>query len=92
MESPYEYYDGKLGVKIKFLVHNKCNHIDSLMLISYEAINKRTLSKNCPEQQLRRASLNYCALIDYNTINPEWKKKLITAFGSPEKEYQNHLR
>ncbi len=86
MESPYEYYAGKLGVKIKFLICDRDKDPKSLCLISYKAINQRTRSKNCPETQLRRASLNYDALIEYNSIDRNWKDSLTMKFGSPKTE------
>ncbi|MGV9003990.1 hypothetical protein [Flavobacterium sp.] len=86
MSTPYEYYDGKLGVKINFLISDRNLSDKSLQLISYKAINQRTRSNNCPEKQLRRASLNYDALIEYNSIDREWKDSLTMAFGSPRTE------
>lgn len=84
--TPYEYYNGKLGIKISFLISDRHLSDKSLQVISYNAINKRMLSKNCPETQLRRASLNYDALIDYNSLCREWKDSLTIAFGSPKTE------
>lgn len=84
--TPYEYYDNKLGVKLSFLISDRNFNEKSLRYISYNAINKRILSKNCPERQLRRASLNYDALIEYNTLCREWKDSLTIAFGSPKTE------
>jgi hypothetical protein len=84
--TPYEYYDGKLGVKLSFLIFDRQASQHSLNLISYNALNKRVLSKNCSERQLRRASLNYDALIEYSTLCREWKDSLTIAFGSPKTE------
>ncbi|MBA4133382.1 MAG: hypothetical protein C0525_01530 [Flavobacterium sp.] len=56
------------------------------MLISYNALYKRMCSNNCPETQLRRASLNYDALIEYNSLSRDWKDSLTIAFGSPRQE------
>jgi hypothetical protein len=86
METPYEYYTGKLGIKIKFLICDFSSHEKSLNLIAYRTLKKRMDSNNCPETQLRRASLNYDALIDYNSISREWKDSLTIAFGSPKTE------
>lgn len=84
--TPYEYYNGRLGVKISFLISDRHFSDKSLKVISYNALNKRILSNNCCETQLRRASLNYDALIEYNSISREWKDSLTIAFGSPKTE------
>ncbi|WP_290872515.1 hypothetical protein [Flavobacterium sp.] len=84
--TPYEYYDNKLGVKIGWLICDRNHNPKSLMLISYNALYKRMCSNNCPETQLRRASLNYDALIEYNSLSRDWKDSLTIAFGSPRQE------
>lgn len=86
METPYENYNGKLGVKIKFLICDFSSDAKSLNLIAYRTLKKRMDSNNQPETQLRRASLNYDALIEYNSISREWKDSLTMAFGSPKTE------
>lgn len=86
METPYEYYDGKLGVKIKYLIFDCSNHSDSLAIISYRALKKRMDSKTCIEQQLRTASWAGDALILYSSISQEWKDNLTMKFGSPKTE------
>lgn len=86
MDTPYEYYNGKLGVKIKYLIFDFSVHDRSLRLIAYRTLKKRMDSSNCPETQLRRASLNYDALIEYNSLCREWKDSLTIAFGSPKTE------
>lgn len=86
MSTPYEYYDKKLGVKLGYLISDRHAVSESLCLISYNALNKRILSKNCTESQLRRASLNYDALILYSSISQEWKDNLTMKFGSPKTE------
>jgi hypothetical protein len=86
METPYEYYNGKLGVKVKFLICDMSTDQRSLKLIAYRTLKKRMDSNNCPETQLRRASLNYDALIEYNSLSRDWKDSLTIAFGSPRQE------
>ena len=85
METPYAYYNGKLGVKIKFLTTDR-NHADSLMLISYRALRSRITRNSSSERELRRASLNMDALVEYNSLCREWKDSLAVKFGEPEKE------
>jgi hypothetical protein len=85
-QTPYEYYEGKLGVKISYLIADRTLNEKSLRFMNYNALYKRMMSSNQPETQLRRASLNYDALIDYNSISREWKDSLTMAFGSPKTE------
>ncbi|MES2238896.1 MAG: hypothetical protein V4497_01425 [Bacteroidota bacterium] len=86
METPYEYYEKKLGFKIKYLIFDRDFHNDSLKLISYKAINGRMKSITCTEKQLRRASLGYDALIEFSTLCQEWKDRITTKFGKPQEE------
>lgn len=86
METPYEYHDKKLGVKIKYLVFDRCSHSDSLRLISYNALNKRLNSQKSIEKELRRASLGCDALILHSSLTQEWKDQLAVRFGKPNEE------
>ena len=86
MENPYEFYDNKLGVKIGFLIFDRNAHPDSLGVISYNAFNKRVISKTCTETQLRRASLNYDALVLHSSLSQDWKDSLTLKFGNPKTE------
>ncbi|WP_086984871.1 hypothetical protein [Elizabethkingia miricola] len=81
--TPYEYYKGKLGVKIKFLISDLNKDADSLCLITYRALKKRMDSDTSPEGQLRRASIGYDALIEYNSLCQEWCDMLVLKFGNP---------
>ncbi len=83
--TPYQYYNNQLGVKIKYLTTDRC-HIDSLRLLSSRALNKRMNSETRLEKRLRRSSLSADALIKYNSISREWKDLLTLKFGSPKKE------
>lgn len=86
MTSPYEYYNGKLGVKISFLITDRKLDPNSMRFISYNALFKRMSSKNFTENQLRRASLNYPALVEFHSLCRDWKDALILKFGSPDRE------
>lgn len=86
MENPFEYYQKKIGVKIKFLVCDRNAHPESLMLINHNALHKRMNSKTCIEKQLRRASLNNDALILFDSLSQEWRSLLTVKFGSPKEE------
>ncbi|MEB3380303.1 hypothetical protein [Flavobacterium psychrophilum] len=86
MELPYENYNDKLGIKIKFLISDRHKHFNSLCLISYNAINKRLNSKTCPEKELRRASLGNDALVLFASLSQDWKDSLTVTFGHPQQE------
>lgn len=86
MQIPYEYYNNKLGVKVSFLIYDKSVNPESLKVISYNALHKRIKSDTCSEQQLRRASLNYEALVLFSSLCQEWRDRLTTKFGSPKTE------
>ncbi len=81
--TPYEYYKGKLGVKIKFLISDLNKDANSLCLITYRALKKRMDSDTSPEGQLRRASIGYDALIEYKSLCQEWCDMLVLKFGNP---------
>ena len=81
--NPFEYYEDKLGVKIKYVISDKSKSLDSLGLISYKALNGRVKSKTCTEKQLRRSSLGLDALIEFNSLSQEWRDRITVKFGNP---------
>lgn len=84
-ESPYEYYDGKLGVKSKFLTTGKKSHPESLKLIAPRTLRHRLTSETCTEQRLREGSWAGEALVLFSSLSREWKDRITTKFGKPEK-------
>jgi hypothetical protein len=86
LETPYEFHEKKLGVKIKYLIFDRHFHSDSLKLISYNALNKRVRSQNGSEKELRRASLGCDALILFTSLSQDWKDCLTVRFGKPQEE------
>ncbi|WP_395075334.1 hypothetical protein [Flavobacterium sp.] len=86
MESPFEFHNKKLGIKIKYLICDRhcCN--ESLKLISYKALNGRILSKNSTIEQIRRASLSCDALVLFSSLEAGWRDKLVLKFGKPHEE------
>lgn len=84
-ESPYEYYQNKLGVKISFLVSDKNVHPRSLRLMCYRSFKKRMDSETCRENQLRPGSFAYPSLVEFSTLHYDWQAQLILVFGkAPE--------
>jgi len=92
-EIPFEYQDEVLGVKVGFLIKDQPKpnqeqrtvtaHPQSLMLISYNALYKRMKSKTQPERELRRASLGFDALVEFNSLHSDWRNALTIRFGKP---------
>lgn len=85
-ETPYEYYDKKLGFKINYLISNREFHPESIKVIKYTTLYNRMLSNNCHEKQLRRASLGVDALVEFSSLCLEWKERIILKFGKPQEE------
>lgn len=81
--TPYEYYNGKLGVKVRFLISDKNKDEQSLCLLTYRALRKRMDVDTCIENQLRRASLGCEALVEFKSLSQEWRDLLTTQFGNP---------
>lgn len=83
--SPYEYHNGKLGVKTSYLTSDK-NHISSLKLIRNSGLNKRINSTLFTETRLRRAHFGFPSLIEFDSLSQQWKDLLVLKFGQPIKE------
>ncbi|MBK5213593.1 MAG: hypothetical protein JJE55_08045 [Flavobacteriaceae bacterium] len=84
MESPFEYYGGKLGVKISYLTTNKSHHSESIKAVPYRTLRYRMNSENFTEKQLRKPALNMDALILFSSLSREIKDRLTTKFGHPK--------
>jgi len=89
-ESPYEYYDGKLGLKIKYLISDIDGeyerHIESIRVITYNTLYKRITRKSSCEKRLRRGALNNDTLILFSSISREWKDRITVKFGKPKEQ------
>lgn len=93
-ETPFEYHDKKLGVKIKFLIsdsqENKTSriiaHEKSLKFITYRSLRNRIQSNTQSEKELRKASWSYEALVLFSSLSVEWINKLTHEFGNPKEE------
>lgn len=86
IEIPFEYHDNKLGVKIKFLIKDDkivSSHEESLKLISYNALYRRMKSATQSERELRRASLGFDALVEFDSLIQEWRDALELKWNKP---------
>ena len=87
MDTPYEFYDNKLGVKIKFLITDADRrHPDSLCLIKYKTLYARMKSINSSEKELRRSCFGNDALILFSSLDRETKDAITVKFGNPQTE------
>lgn len=83
-ESPYEWYNGRLGIKINFLFFDqkkKC-HPESLRLICYRSLAYRLDSISCREIQIRKPFINHPALVAFDSLKPEWQELIVQTFGT----------
>ena len=86
METPYEYIDGKLGIKMKYLISDRNAHPESLCLFKYKTLYARLQSKTSCEQELRRACFGQDALVLFTSLDRVTKDALTVKFGQPQQE------
>lgn len=86
METPYEFFNDKLGVKCKYLITDADRHEDSLCLISYDALYKRMRRKGSSERRLRKGSWIYDSLVEFDSLCPNWRQLIHATFGKPVEE------
>ena len=86
--TPYEYYNGKLGVKIGYLISDRNASPHSLKVLKYNALYKRLKSTTCTEKELRRASLGFESLVLFESLCPQWRMELEHAFPKPQAQAQ----
>ncbi len=85
MESPYEYYNKQLGVKMRYLIADKDKHPQSLCVANYRAFNKRLNNPEKCEKQLRKGCFGNDALVLFSSLDHTVKHALVFRFGpAPE--------
>lgn len=82
--TPYEYHNGKLGVKTSWLISDTKKHDTSFGFIKYRSLSHRLNSDTCVEQSLRRASLGFDALVLFESLCKEWKEIIELAYPKPK--------
>ncbi len=90
-EQVYKFYDNEIGVAVQYLISDGDKKNESLSLIKYSTLRKRINSLNASEKQLKRASLNSPALINFNSLCTEWRSKLINKFGNPPEKIKESI-
>lgn len=88
MDTPYEYHDNKLGVKLKYLMSDRNKHSESLCIDNYRTLKRHMDNKNKCEQQLRAACFGQEALILFSSLDRSIKDALILKFGKPQEQIQ----
>lgn len=88
-ESPYEYYEGKLGVQGRFLFSGKDSHSNSLQLITYIGLAKKIERGNI--HKLRSQAPNTPMLVWFNTLPTHWQELLVNVWGEAQKLIQQTL-
>lgn len=81
--TPFTYHDGKLGVKVKYLISDRNKHVSSLCLITHSGLNKRVQRDSRCERLLRRGCFNTDSLVEFSSLERDWRDKLTVAFGNP---------
>lgn len=85
METPYEYHNKQLGVKMRFLISDKDRHLQSLCIDKYATLNKRLNNDNKCEKQLRKGCFGNDALVLFSSLDHQVKHALVFRFGpAPE--------
>lgn len=85
-ETPYEFYDGKLGIKMRFLISDRNFHPDSLMIDKYRTLKKRLDNPSKTETQLRGGCFGNDALILFSSLDRNTKDAITVKFGNPKTE------
>lgn len=86
METPYQFYNNQLGVRVSFITADKNPRKESLKLIKYRTLRYRLKSANHSIKQLCRGCLNTDALVLFSSLCREWKDSITTKFGDPQQE------
>jgi hypothetical protein len=88
METPYEFYDNQLGVKISYLITDvDRKHQDSLCLFKYNTLYVKLRSNKQSFQRLNeRACFGQEALILFSSLDRQTKDAVTIKFGNPKTE------
>jgi len=86
---PFEYFNGILCVKARYLVSGERADNESLQLIGERGLQKRI--ERGYIKRVRMPAPNTPMLISFETIPNIWQKILIQAFGNPEKQVRKSL-
>lgn len=88
-ESPYEYYDNKLGVQGRFIIAGKDAHADSLCLIGVRGLQLKI--ERGKIVKIRPQAPNTPMLVDFNTLPHKWQEAIVNMWGEAQKMTQKTL-
>ena len=91
MNTPYQYYDNKLGIRLKYLRSDGDKHPDSLNIAPYRTLKKRLDSNTRCEKQLRGGCFNTDALVQFSSLDQATKDAITVKFGNPITEVKKKL-
>ena len=91
MDTPYQYYDNKLGIKLKYLRSDGDKHTDSLCIAPYRTLKKRLDSATRCETQLRGGCFNTDALVLFSSLDQATKDKITIKWGHPKTEIKKNF-
>jgi hypothetical protein len=89
-ESPYEYFEGKLGVQGRFLISNRNAHSDSLRLITFQGLNAR-IQRGATTQLRPGRGFESPMLISFESLPLKWQELIANAFGEVQRPTQQTL-
>jgi hypothetical protein len=88
-ESPYEYYENKLGVQGRFLFSGENAHPESLQLITENGLKSKIKRENIVK--LRTGCLNTPMLVWFDALPHKWQEAIVMCFGEAKKLTQQTL-
>lgn len=92
-DSPYEYYNKQLGVKMRYLISDRNRHEKSLCVDQYRTFKKRLDNPNTCEKQLRTACFGCDALVQFSTLPRVVKDALVARWGDGHVSVEkNHFK
>jgi hypothetical protein len=88
-ESPYEYYENRLGVQGRFLFSGKDAHSDSLCLIGERGF--RSKIERGQIIRLRSQAPNMPMLVSFDSLQTKWQEAIVNIWGEAQKLTQQTL-
>lgn len=88
-ESPYEYYENKLGIQGRFLISDKNVHPESLCLIGERGLQKKI--ERGQIVKLRITAANSPLLVSFDSLPAKWQELIVNTFGEAQKLTQQTL-
>lgn len=88
-ESPYEYYEKRLGVQGRFLFSGKDAHPDSLCLIGVRGLQLKI--ERAQIIKIRTQAPNTPMLVSFDSLLTKWQEAIVNIWGEATKLTQQTL-